>query len=1035
MDADELRRTWASFWEAKSHTTVASAGLIPLHPTAPMFTNSGMMQFVPYFLGEEKAPFTPPRADSVQKCVRAGGKHNDLDAIGRSLRHLSFFEMLGNFSFDDYFKVEAITWAWEFVTEVLGLDADRVWVTVHTDDDEAEQIWADHVGFPRERIQRLGKDNFWEMGETGPAGPSSELFYDFGPEWGPDGGPANPDAEQRYVEFWNLVFPSMLRHPDGSLGPLGSANIDTGAGLERILGVMAGSPSLYVADSVSRLVDAAQSVTGRRIGDSPQSDVALRLLADHARTMSFLIADGVIPSNEDRGYVLRRIIRRAIRFAYLLGVEKTVTTVMAEHVVEVMGTAYPELVAAQDLVQGVLSREEDQFRRTLRSGLAILDTELDRVGEGGTVPGSVAFQLHDTFGFPLEVTTEIATDRGYTVDTDAFDVEMAEQRRKAREAGKKGGVVLGDEAAAFAAVLDAHGTTDFTGRVEDESKGTVLAVVPAEDGSLSLFLDRTPFYAESGGQVGDTGTIVTDTGRAEVFDTVQALPGLFRHRARISDGTIEPGQVATATIDSERRNAIRRNHTGTHLLHWALRETLGDHVKQQGSLVAPDRLRFDFSHYEALTPDQIATIEDLVNHDILDNPPVRNFETTKAEAAELGAIAFFGEKYGDVVRVLEAGPHSTELCGGTHVKALGDIGPLKIISEGSIGSNLRRLEAVTGTGPIERLRREEAQLADAADLLGVPTADLLDGIGKRNDEVKSLRDEVKALRRQLAVAGADELASQAVVGVVVARVEADKDGVRDLALAVRDQPGVRAVVLGAAPEGGGAVLVAAVAPGSGLHAGELIADASRSRAAAARPPTSRWPAARTPQASTRLSTRRGRPPVSRLGEGLHREVGAMRVLALDLGSKRIGVATCDPGGILASPRSVVLRSGTPATDHRPHRRSSSPRRRPSWCWSASRSRSTAATDPPPRRPGPRPTSLAAVLPVPVRLADERLTTVTAHRLLAEQGLDSRARRKVIDQAAAAVMLQAWLDGGGITSLERQGIVMDARHRTGAGFGR
>jgi len=828
MNADELRRAWTSFFEAKGHTTVHSGGLIPLHPSAPMFTNSGMMPFVPYFLGEEKVPYDPPRVDSVQKCVRAGGKHNDLDAIGRSLRHLSFFEMLGNFSFDDYFKVEAITWAWEFVTEVLGLDPERLWVTVHVSDDEAEEIWADQVGFPRARIQRLDKDNFWEMGDTGPCGPSSEIFFDFGPSVGPEGGPANPAAEARYVEFWNLVFPSLLRQADGSLGPLGSRNIDTGAGLERILGVLQDSPSLYAADSVGRLVDAAQSVTGRRLGADPQSDIALRLLADHARTMSFLIADGVIPSNEDRGYVLRRIIRRAIRFAYLLGVESAVTPVMAEHTVEVMGEAYPELVASRDLVQGILSREEDQFRRTLRTGLGILDSELDRVGEGGTVPGSVAFLLHDTYGFPLEVTTEIATDRGHDVDIAEFDVAMADQRRRAREGGKKGAVAVGDEASAFAELLTAYGTTDFTGRAEDESKATVIAVVPAADGTVSIFLDRTPFYAESGGQVGDTGTITTETGRAEVLDTVQALPGLHRHVARITAGEITADQAATASIDSERRNAIRRNHTATHLLHWALREVLGDHVKQQGSLVAPDRLRFDFSHYEALTPEQIRTIEDMVTHDVLDNSPVRHFETTKVEAAELGAIAFFGEKYGDIVRVLEAGPHSTELCGGTHVKATGDIGPVKIVSEGSIGSNLRRLEAITGTGPIERLRREEAQLAAAADLLGVAPADLLDGIGKRNEEIKVLRDEIRELRRQAATAQAGDLVSTAVDGIVVARVDGtERDGVRDLALALRDRPGIRGVVLGGAPEGGGAVLVAAVAPDSGLHAGELIADASR----------------------------------------------------------------------------------------------------------------------------------------------------------------------------------------------------------------
>jgi alanyl-tRNA synthetase len=826
MRAHELRRAWREFFEGKGHVNVASAGLIPLHPSAPMFTNSGMMQFVPYFLGEEPAPW--PRAASVQKCVRLGGKHNDLDAIGRSLRHLSFFEMLGNFSFGDYQKPETIAWAWEFVTEVLGLGPDRIWVTCHTDDDEAEEIWADAVGFPRDRIQRLGKDNFWEMGETGPCGPSSELFWDFGPEYGPEGGPANPAAEARYVEFWNLVFPQYFRAADGSLSDLPRRNIDTGAGLERMLGVLADSPSLYVADTVSTLVDAAQQVTGHRLGEREEVDVAIHLVADHARTMTFLISDGVIPSNEDRGYVLRRVIRRAIRFAYLLGVETSVTTTMADRTIEVMGDAYPELPAQRDLILGILEREEAQFRRTLRTGISILDAELERLPEGGTVPGAVAFQLHDTYGFPLEVTAEIARDRGLQVDEQGFEAAMAEQRRRAKEAGRRTGVSVDEEVTEAQRVLDQFGPTQFTGREESETKAKVLAVVAIADGGTSIYLDRTPFYAEAGGQVGDTGIITTDTGRAEVLDTDYALPGLHRHRARIVEGEIEVGQTAVAAFDVDRRDAIRRNHTGTHVLHWALRRVLGDHVKQQGSLVTDDRLRFDFSHFEPVSAAQIREIEDLANREILDNAPVRHYETTREQAAEVGAIAFFGEKYGDIVRVLEAGRHSVELCGGTHVKALGDIGPLKIIAESSIGSNLRRVEAITGHGPIERLRRVEDTVARAAELVGVPTAELLEGIEKRLGDLKSLRDEVKALRRAKASGAADDLAAQAVDGVVVARVEGlGRDDVRDLALSLRDRPGVRAAILGAAPDGGGVALVAAVVKGSGLDAGQLIADAAR----------------------------------------------------------------------------------------------------------------------------------------------------------------------------------------------------------------
>ncbi|MCU1352311.1 MAG: alaS [Acidimicrobiales bacterium] len=837
MKAHELRVAWTDFWVAKQHTAVPSAGLIPHHPSAPMFTNSGMMPFVPYFLGEEAPPFSPPRATSVQRCVRAGGKHNDLDAIGRSPRHLSFFEMLGNFSFGDYTKVEAIPWAWELVTEVLGLDPERIWVTCHVGDDEAVALWVDEVGFPAERIVRLDKDNFWEMGDTGPCGPSSELFWDFGPAYGPDGGPANPEAENRFVEFWNLVFTQYFRGADGQLSDLPRRNVDTGAGLERMLGITIGSNSVFDTDELAALVGEAQSLTGAPLGRDPQSDVALKLLADHARTMSFLIADGVTPSNEDRGYVLRRIIRRAIRFAYLLGVESEVTPTMAERTIDLMAPAYPELVASRDTILGVLEREEHQFRRTLRTGLGILDTALAELPVGGRLPGSVAFQLHDTYGFPLEVTTEIAEDRGYDLDRAGFDAEMDEQRQRARQAGRKGAVAVGDEVAAFQRVLDEHGLTEFTGREENESKARVLAVVPAGGGDadgdsggerVSVFLDHTPFYAESGGQVGDTGTITTSTARLEVLDTSYALPGLHRHVARVLEGTIEAGDDVTATIDAARRDAIRRNHTGTHLLHWALREVLGTHVKQQGSMVAPDRLRFDFSHFEPVTDEQVTAIEDLVNEAVLVNDPVRHYETTKEAAAEIGAIAFFGDKYGDIVRVLEAGRHSIELCGGTHVRRTGDIGPMKIVSETSIGSNLRRIEAISGFGPIERIRDEERTLARAADLVGVPVPELLDGVEKKLVELKALRDEVRDLRAQAATGGAGDLAARAVDGVVVARVDGlSRDDLRTLAVAVRDKPDVRGVVLIGAPAGGGDALVAATTKDSGLDAGGLIADAAR----------------------------------------------------------------------------------------------------------------------------------------------------------------------------------------------------------------
>ncbi len=817
MEASELRRIWTDFFVARGHTNVPSAGLIPHHPSAPMFVNSGMMPFVPYFLGEETPPYTPRRATSVQKCVRLGGKHNDLDDIGRSLRHLSFFEMLGNFSFGDYFKEEAIPWAYEFVTEVLGIDADRVWVTVHTSDDEAEDIWADAVGFPRGRIQRLDKDNFWEMGDTGPCGPSSELFFDFGAEHGPDGGPANPEADRRYVEFWNLVFPQYFRGADGELTDLEAPGIDTGAGFERILGVLADSPSLYVADSVSRLVDTAQSVTGATMGVDDRTDIALRLLADHTRTMAFLVSDGVVPSNEDRGYVLRRVIRRAVRFAYLLGVTKVVTVPLVESCIEIMGDAYPDLRDNRDLVLGICSREEEKFRQTLKTGVTILDEKLGALDQGEPLPGADAFLLHDTYGFPLEVTEEIVADRGTSVDVEGFRTEMAAQRDRARAAGKGAGVATGDEVEAFQAILAEHGPTEFTGRDEASSEAVVLGMV----GEV-VVLDRTPFYAESGGQVGDSGTLSSVDATVEVVDTTNVLPGLHGHR--VVGGSFEVGTTVRATIDEERRARIRRNHTGTHVLHWALREVLGEHVKQQGSLVDDTRLRFDFSHFDPVTDDEIVQIEDLANRLILDNVPVRHYETSKDEATQLGAIAFFGDKYGDRVRVLEAGP-SVEFCGGTHVSATGDIGPVKITSESSIGSNLRRIEAVTGTGPIERLRNAEAELAAVAEAVGVPIGEVTDAARRRVEEIKELRSEIKQLRQQQSLGKASDLAAEAVDGVLVTRIDGiDRGALRDLAVAIRDK-GVDLVVIGSEPDGGGAALVAAARPESGLDAGALIAPA------------------------------------------------------------------------------------------------------------------------------------------------------------------------------------------------------------------
>ncbi|HEX3622046.1 MAG TPA: alanine--tRNA ligase [Acidimicrobiales bacterium] len=826
MKADELRRAFTGFFVARGHTLVPSMGLIPHHPAAPMFANAGMNQFLPVILGEEPVP-DPPRATSVQKCLRVKGKHDDIANVGVTWGHCTFFEMLGNFSFGDYFKAEVIPWAWELLTDVLEMDGDRLWVTVHDTDEEAAAIWRDAVGLPAERIQAMGADNFWEMGETGPCGPSSEIYFDRGEAHGAPGGPAH-GGEERFREIWNLVFMQYNRRADGSLGPLPLRIIDTGAGLERMLTVLQDVNSVFETDELARLVAAAEQVTGRRLGDDPKGDVSLRVLADHARTVTFMVADGQTPSNEDRGYVLRRILRRAVRHAFGLGVEGPVLPKMVEAVVEVMGPTYPELRAAVGDIVGVVAREEERFHRTLRSGSAILDEELSRAASaGGTLSGSVAFRLHDTYGFPLELTLEVAAERDVTVDREGFEAAMDAQRRLGQQAAASGGAGVPADAeerrAAYRSILDANGPVRFTGYQEQESTATVTAVIGDE-----IFLDRTPFYAEGGGQVGDTGTITGPTGRAQVLDTTYAMPGLHRHTVRILEGEITPGQEVTATVDADRRERIRRNHTGTHLLHWALREVLGRHVKQAGSLVAPERLRFDFSHFEAVTPEQLDQVETLANAQVLANDPVKAREMSKHEAEQLGAIAFFGEKYGDVVRVVEAGPRSVELCGGTHVGALGTIGPIKIVSESSIGANLRRIEAVTGTASLDRIRDEERTLGRTATLLRVPVPEVPQRVERLLDDNRSLADEVKGLRRQGAGGRAREMAAEAVEGVVVARVDGTtRDELKDLAVAVRDQPGIRAAVLGGAPDGGGVALVAAVAKDSGLDASKLIVDAAR----------------------------------------------------------------------------------------------------------------------------------------------------------------------------------------------------------------
>ena len=835
--ADDLRKAFVGFFSDRAHTVVPSASLIPFDPSI-MFTVAGMVPFKPYFVGEETAPYD--RAVSVQKCVRAGGKHNDLDDVGRTKRHLVFFEMLGNFSFGDYFKEKAIPWGWELATEVFGFDGDQLWITVHASDDEAEQIWHDVVGVPMERIQRLGdKDNFWQMGDVGPCGPCSEIHIDRGSAFGPDGGPLHDPAGDRFLEFWNLVFMQYNQAKDGSRTRLPRPSIDTGAGFERILTLVQGVDSVWETDLLAPLIDVGRRVTGAeyRIGDyEHRPSFSLRVLAEHARSSMMMINDGVFPSNEGRGYVLRRIIRRAVRHAYLLGCEKLVMPSLVETSLGIMKGAYPELATNSDFILGVITREEEKFRSTLRTGLSILEGEFS--GKAKSISGSSAFALHDTYGFPLELTQEIASERGVSVDTDGFESEMTQQRERAKSA-RKNEAADPQRVAAYKSLVDVNGATNFVGYDRDATDATVLAVLGPfdhEDGSAvyEMFLDSSPFYAESGGQVGDTGTIVSTastsgqpTASAQVIDTTFAAPGLRRHLVRITRGSFATGDRVHAAIDSIARAATRRNHTATHVLHWALREVLGEHVKQAGSLVAPDRLRFDFSHYEAVTAAEIRRIEQLSNAQVIANSRVTAEEMSKQAATEKGAIAFFGDKYGDVVRVLEAGS-SLELCGGTHVAATGDIGPIKVISEGSIGSNLRRIEAVTGDNAVHYLLDLADRVANAADVLGTKPDDIVSAAQRAIDNAKALTDEVKKLRAANVLSQAGELAEQAVDGALIMRVDGISPAeLRDLAIAVRTRSGIEAVVLGGVSDSGGVALVAAVTPASGLKAGDLIKDAAK----------------------------------------------------------------------------------------------------------------------------------------------------------------------------------------------------------------
>ena len=815
MKARELRTAFTSFFEERGHQIVPSSSLIP-HDETILFTNAGMVPFKNYFLGLEKPGFK--RATTVQKCVRAGGKHNDLDEVGRTSRHLTFFEMMGNFSFGDYFKEDAIPLAWEFFTEVLRLDSERLWVTVHHSDDEAAEIWENTVGVSPTRIQRLDEDNWWRMADTGPNGPCSEIFWDKGEEYGPEGGPANPEADERYVEIWNLVFMQFDQQTDGTQTPLPRPSIDTGAGLERVLSVIQGVDAVWETDEFQTLLQATQRILAIKDTEDPSTLISLQIIADHARSTTFLTNDGVIPSNEDRGYVLRRIVRRAVRHAHLLGVETPVMSELVDEVIVLMSDAYPELKENEKLIKDILNREEEGFRNTLSSGIKILDSELQGLSAEEALPGDIAFQLHDTFGFPMELTQEIAAERGIEIDLAGFEKAMQEQRDRAKaDSVTKDGLKKAD--IDLQGHVDLSIATDFMGYETFETKATVLFA-----DSQVVILDKTPFYAESGGQIGDSGKIVGSSGSVLISDTNAVPSGQYMHLVESMQGELVIGETVRASIDIEKRLAIQRHHTATHLLHWALREVLGDHVKQQGSWVGSERLRFDFSHFEALTAKQIIEIEDLVNEEIFSSSSVEVIETEMTHAKELGAIAFFGDKYGEVVRVLKAGGNSIELCGGTHVSHLSEIGPVKVLSEGSIGSNIRRIEAVAGLGSFNVIRDQEAVLQQIGETLGVPVSNIIEGLDKKIREIEDLKEEIQIMRNAFIMNEAEKLVDNVIDGVISQRIEGiGREELKQLTLHLRDSKQVEAVILGTVLNGGGVAIAAAVSKESSNNAADLIA--------------------------------------------------------------------------------------------------------------------------------------------------------------------------------------------------------------------
>ena len=822
MNTADIREAFLSYFEAQGHTRVTSSSLVPVDDPTLLFTNAGMNQFKETFLGVEQRAYQ--RAVTAQKCVRAGGKHNDLENVGYTARHHTFFEMLGNFSFGDYFKREAIRYGWEFLTQTLGLPAERLWITVHISDDEAAQIWVDEIGVDPARLSRLDEDNFWQMGDTGPCGPCSEIFYDHGPEV-PGGPPGSDDDDlDRYIEIWNLVFMQYNRDAQGNLNPLPAPSVDTGMGLERIAAVMQGVHSNYDIDLFQALIGAVAS----QLRTADTTNKSLRVIADHLRSSAFLIADGVLPGNEGRGYVLRRIIRRAIRHGNKLGAKAPFFAALVPELVDQMGSAYPQLVEHQSTIATALDGEEAQFARTLDNGMAILEDALQAVADD-VIPGDVIFKLYDTYGFPVDLTNDIARERGLTLDSEGYEAAMATQRQRSQDhAGFK---------VDYSQSVSIGGETNFLGYEVDEADGSVLAILIDGESVTALgtdqtgvvILDCTPFYGESGGQVGDCGHLSSATATAEVTDTTKAQ-GHHLHHLTVTHGTLTVGDQVHANIDAGLRNRTRLNHSATHLLHEALRRELGDHILQKGSLVDSQRLRFDFSHGEPVSSEVLAQVTQVVNEQIRKNAAVSTDIMSMDAAVEAGAMALFGEKYGDEVRVLTMGSDnfSVELCGGTHVSRTGDIGLFWITSESGVASGVRRIEAVTGGAALAAFASLSTQMQQVCSVLKAVPDTLATKVESLRVEVRDLEKEAARLRQKLATSSGGDLTQDAVevsgIKVLAAQLEgATVATLRDTLDQCKNKLGTGVILL-AAVEDGKITLVAGVTPDATdrIKAGDVI---------------------------------------------------------------------------------------------------------------------------------------------------------------------------------------------------------------------